>query len=93
MDYFIEKQLNTNSWSYHDSFKKTVFKELHREMGHLGAAQVVQLARERFYWPSMERDITHFVSSKESPMYRRVHPSVALPHQRHLNWSQLTFFT
>jgi transposase InsO family protein len=39
-----------------------VFKELHQDMGHLGAERVVQLARERVFWPNMERDITHFVS-------------------------------
>ena len=32
-------------------FHSIVFKELHQEMGHLGAPRVVQLARERFYWP------------------------------------------
>ena len=31
-------------------------------MGHLGAPRVVQLARESFYWPNMEDDITHFVT-------------------------------
>ena len=44
-------------------FHQTVFKELRQDMGHLGAARVEQLARERFHWPSMERDITHFVSN------------------------------
>ena len=44
-------------------FHSTGFKEVHQEMGHLGAARVVQLARERFYWPNMEKDITHFVTN------------------------------
>ena len=44
-------------------FHRTVYKELHQEMGHLGATRVVQLARERFYWPGMESDITHFVTN------------------------------
>jgi hypothetical protein len=30
-------------------FLPTVYKELHQDMGHLGAERVVQLARERFY--------------------------------------------
>ena len=34
-------------------FHTIVFKELHQEMGHLGAPRVVQLTRERFYWPNM----------------------------------------
>ena len=43
-------------------FHRTVFKELHQDMGQLGVKRVVQLARERFYWPRIERDITHFVT-------------------------------
>jgi len=43
-------------------FHNIVFKELHQEMGHLGAPCVVQLARECFYWPNMEDDTTHFVT-------------------------------
>ena len=30
-------------------------------MGHLDAERVVELARERFFCPYMQRDITHFV--------------------------------
>ncbi|CAB4004265.1 Retrovirus-related Pol poly from transposon, partial [Paramuricea clavata] len=44
-------------------FLPSVYKELHQDMGHLGAERVVQLARERFYWPNMEREITHFVTN------------------------------
>ena len=44
-------------------FHRTIYKELHQEMGHLGAARVLQLAREQFYWPGMEQDITHFVTN------------------------------
>jgi len=43
-------------------FHRLVYKELHQEMGHLGTERVLQLARERFYWPHMQRDITHFVT-------------------------------
>ena len=51
-----------------------VFKELHEEMGHLGAPRVVQLARERFYWPNMEDDIIHFVT-KVCPYLKQRWPS------------------
>ena len=44
-------------------FHTIVLKELHQEMGHLGAPSVVQLAREHFYWPNMEDDITHFATN------------------------------
>ena len=42
-------------------FHPLVYKEVHQEMGHLGAERVPQLARKRFYWPYMQRDITNFV--------------------------------
>ncbi|PIK58362.1 hypothetical protein BSL78_04750 [Apostichopus japonicus] len=42
--------------------RQTVFTELHDNMGHLGAARVVQLARDRFYWPHLEADIEHYVT-------------------------------
>jgi hypothetical protein len=42
----------------------TVYKELHQNMGHLGAERVVELARERFFWPHMQRNIMHFVTKK-----------------------------
>ena len=43
-------------------FHQIVFRELHEEMGHLGSEKIIQLARERFYWPRMVEDITHYVT-------------------------------
>lgn len=43
-------------------FHRTVFRELHEEMGHLGVERVLHLTRERFYWPHMKRDIEHYVT-------------------------------
>ena len=57
-------------------FHTIVFKELHQEMGHLGAPGVVQLARERFYWPNMEDDITHFVT-KVCPCLKQRRPNLS----------------
>ena len=42
-------------------FHPTIFCELHREIGHLGSERVIQLARERFFWPRMTDGITHHV--------------------------------
>ena len=41
-----------------------VFEELHEKMGHLGADRVLELARERFYWPHMQRDVEFYISHK-----------------------------
>ena len=57
-------------------FHTIVFKELHQEMGHLAAPRVVQLARERFYWPNMEDDITHFVT-KVCPCLKQRRPNLS----------------
>ena len=43
-------------------FHRTVSRELHEEMGHLGVERVLYLTRERFFWPYMKRDIEHFVT-------------------------------
>ena len=42
--------------------RRRVFRELHEDMGHLGVERVLSLARERFYWPCMRKDIQHFVN-------------------------------
>lgn len=62
--------------------RNLVYKELHQEMGHLGADRVYHLARERFYWPHMERDITHYVT-KVCPCLkqRRSHVPARAPMQ------------
>ena len=57
-------------------FHSTVFKELHHEMGHLGADRVIQLARERFYWPKMESDIIHFVT-QACPCLKQRQPNLS----------------
>lgn len=49
-------------------YYKRVYEELHENMGHLGADRVVELARERFYWPFMRADITHVLRHKSVPM-------------------------
>lgn len=42
-------------------FKSTVLQHLHNEMGHVGADKVIHLARQRFYWPFMQREIEDYV--------------------------------
>ncbi|KAK7880665.1 hypothetical protein WMY93_032696 [Mugilogobius chulae] len=45
-------------------YKSLVFKHLHNDMGHLGAERVISLARDRFYWPFMKKDIEAYVTRK-----------------------------
>lgn len=43
------------------ALKSTVLKYLHDDMGHVGADKVIHLARTRFDWPFMQRDIEDYV--------------------------------
>ena len=38
-----------------EKYKELVYKYLHGEMGHLGVERVVHLARQRFYWPGIQK--------------------------------------
>lgn len=42
-------------------FKTVVLKHLHNDMGHVGADKVIQLVRERFYWPYMQQEVEDYV--------------------------------
>lgn len=44
------------------NLRKTIFKGLHEDMGHLGAERVHDLASACFYWPNMKNYITHYVT-------------------------------
>ncbi|KAK3707805.1 hypothetical protein QZH41_011971 [Actinostola sp. cb2023] len=46
-----------------DKLHRLVYQELHEKMGHLGSERVVSLARDRFHWPHMQRDIEHYVKN------------------------------
>lgn len=45
-----------------ESMKALIYKHLHEDMGHLGAERVLALARERFFWPRMKKEIEHHVT-------------------------------
>lgn len=45
-----------------ETYKELVYKYLHCEMGHLGVEWVLHLARQRFYWPGMQKDIEFFIT-------------------------------
>lgn len=45
-------------------YRMLALKHLHNEMGHVGTERVLQLARERFYWPFMAKEIEDYVTRK-----------------------------
>ncbi len=46
------------------TYKQTALTHLHDNMGHVGVERVLSLARERFYWPFMKRDIEEYITRK-----------------------------
>ena len=44
------------------SMRQSVYQNLHVDMGHLGPDKVYAMAKQRTFWPGMERDITEFIN-------------------------------
>ena len=45
-------------------FHSFIYSEFHEKLAHLGGERVLELARKRFYWPKMQRDIDNFIRKK-----------------------------
>lgn len=45
-------------------YRTLALKHLHNEMSHVGTERVLHLARERFYWPFMSKEIGEYVTCK-----------------------------
>ena len=64
------------------SLRQLVYRELRENMGHLGLDRVYQLAKDRFYWPYMCRDIDNFIHQSCSCLkQRRPHIPIREPLQ------------
>ena len=61
----LVKQINTTEQIVlPQKYHHVVYKELHENMGHLEPERVIELCRQRFYWPGYEKDITHYIRKK-----------------------------
>ena len=56
-------------------YHELVYRELHQNLGHLGPERVVELARKRFYWPYMQKNIEFFIQNK-CPCIKSKKPNV-----------------
>lgn len=45
-------------------YRPMVLRYLHNEMVHIGTERVLSLARERFYWPYMAKEVDEYVTRK-----------------------------
>lgn len=45
-------------------YHNLVYVELHEKMHHLGSERVVELARQRFYWPQMQKQIEFYIKKQ-----------------------------
>ena len=64
-----------------------VYRELHEEMGHLGWETTFQLAKTRFNWPYMQRDIQHYITNVCSCLKQRRTKVFPKAPQQHLTSS------
>ena len=60
-------------------YRERAIQEIHVKMGHLGADRVLELARQRFYWPHMKQEVEDHIKHKCSCVIQRkpAHPPKA----------------
>ena len=51
--------------------RSCIVKELHENMGQLREERTLDLTRERFYWPHMQRDIEHHINMSVNGLNKR----------------------
>ncbi|KAI8517499.1 hypothetical protein Bbelb_035160 [Branchiostoma belcheri] len=56
------------------ALRKDVFTQVHSRSGHLGVPRILELLRNRVYWPNMEGDIRVWVQSCERCCLRKTSP-------------------
>ncbi|KAL1269017.1 hypothetical protein QQF64_031306 [Cirrhinus molitorella] len=47
-----------------NKYKRLVLENLHDKIGHVGIEWVLNLVRERFYWPYMKKDVEEYVTKR-----------------------------
>ena len=52
----------------------------HDQVGHLGQDRVLELLRDRFYWPGMHMDVAYYINSWPRCIRRKSQPDTAPLH-------------
>ena len=55
------------------TLKKKAFTGIHDDMGHLGIERTLDLARSRFFWLKMSKEIEMMVKSCKACALRKIH--------------------
>lgn len=55
-------------------FQKQALGGIHDDLGHLGITKTLELARDRFYWPTMTQDVERHVKFCERCIRRKASP-------------------
>ncbi|KAI4883695.1 hypothetical protein NFI96_009130 [Prochilodus magdalenae] len=62
-----------------EEYRPMVLKSLHDETGHLGVERLVELVKDRFYWPRMNAHIEQYVKTCGRCIARKTPPQRAAP--------------
>ena len=62
------------------AYRQKAMAGCHDQIGHLGQYRVLELLRDRFYWPGMHMDVAFYINSCPRCIRRKSQPDVAPLH-------------
>ena len=62
------------------AYRQKALAGCHDQIGHLGQDRVLELLRDRFYWPGMHMDVASYINSYPRCIRRKSQPDVAPLH-------------
>ena len=60
------------------SHRQKAMADCHYQIGHLGRDRVLELLRDRFFWPGMQMDVASYINSFPRCIRRKSQPDTAL---------------
>lgn len=65
-----------------EQYRHLVLKAMHDDIGHFGVDRVMDLIKDRFYWPRMACEITQYIKNCGRCVARKTVPQRAAPLQQ-----------